>query len=75
MRPLVVVVVAPLLLPPVLSAADLGETSSPLVSPELRVVVVPEDLLVTVPPLRALELEEPLLAVVPMLRVLLPELF
>lgn len=75
MRPLVVVVVAPLLLPPVLSAADLGETSSPLVSPELRVVVVPEDLLVTVPPLRALELEEPLLAVVPLLRVLLPELF
>ena len=63
--------VAPLLLPPVLSAADLGETSSPLVSPELRVVVVPEELLTVVPPLRELELEEPLPAVLPLLRVLL----
>lgn len=63
--------VAPLLLSP----EGLTGTFSPLVSDELPVVVVPVDLLVTVPPLRALELEEPLLAVVPLLRVLLPELF
>ena len=68
-----VVVVAPLLLPPALSPEDLEGACSPLLSPELR-VVVPEDLSMAVPPLRELELEEPLLAVLPLLRVL-PELF
>ena len=71
MRPLVVVVVVPLLLPPVLSPEGLVGTASPLVRPEVPVDDEPEGLLTAVPPLRELELEDPLLAVLPLLRVLL----